>query len=40
MHAAAHCGTVGLRFVFVRIVDYEHIRAHTCNAATHASAAV
>ena len=40
MHAAAHSGAVGLRFVFVRVVDNQDVRAHTCDTAAHARAAV
>ena len=40
MHAAAHSSTIGLRFVFVRIVDNQDIGAHTRNTAAHARAAV
>ena len=40
MHAAAHSSAVGLRFVFVRIVNYQDVRAHAGNTAAHAGAAV
>ena len=40
MHAAAHSGAIGLCLIFVRVVDNEHISAHTRDAAAHASTAV